>query len=215
MSKISFITSVALLLCLFVGCQPAIHYREASGPIPVGTLDTYQQDNAEIPVRVQVVNFFVKSVDAPYSEAEKKAFVRSNGVIFANDLQRELGKLKVFSEIRRTVSAEPNSADYIISGTIDFSQKYERGMYTHKFTTKQTIHLRVMRAKDNVQILDKDFVEENTDEASRQVGLRVKFDQPAFLESITVEIKKCVAQDIGILKTKAPLSHDGKQDGAC
>ena len=124
--------------------------------------------------------------------------------LFAQCAQATLfGSRKVFSEVGRTVAPSPGLADYIVSGTYDYSKKTSRGFTTHTITIKGTIHLRLVRAKDNVPILEKDFVEERSDETKVKQAAQVHYLQAAYIHSITAEIKNCVAQDAQRSQAKA------------
>jgi len=203
MKKIIYVALLAVLGCLFSGCQTT-HYRVNQEAVPVDAIETFKQDKAEIPARLQVVNFVVNSVDTDYSDDEKNVFRRHNAVFIPNLLHHSLGERKVFSEVKRSVLPLPESTDYIISGTYDFFGKREIGFSSHSVRIKGTMHLRVVRAKDNLQILDKDFVEERSDEAKKNQRVNVNYLQKAYIESITFEIKKYIAQDTGALRTTAP-----------
>jgi hypothetical protein len=170
----------------------------------VEALENYKQDKAEIPARIQVVNFAINSLDTPYSDDDNELFKRHNTVNIPNRLQQSLGERKVFSEVIRTVSPTPKSTDYIISGTYDFSDKRDKGLFSHSISIKGKMHVRVVRAKDNAPILDKDYVEQRTDEAKLKVPIQVNYLQKAYIESITAEIKKAIALDLDALHTKAP-----------
>lgn len=203
MSKIMSVFLFVVFVCLFAGCQ-TVHYRVNAEAVPVEALENYKQDKAEIPARVQVVTFAINSVNTVYSDDENNLFKRHNAVYIPNRLQSSLGERKVFSEVKRTVSPMPESADYIVSGTYDFSDKRERGLFSHSISVKGTMHVRVVRAKDNVQILDKEYVEDRFDEANIKIAINVNYLQKAYIESITSEIKKIIAQDVDTLRTKAP-----------
>ncbi len=205
MNKMMLVFLFAASACLFAGCQTIQHYRVSVEAVPVEALEKFKQDKAEIPARVQVVNFVVNSVDADYSEADKNVFRRHNAVFIPNALQGSLGARKVFSEVLRTESPNPELSDYVISGTYDITMKRVRGFFSHSVSTKGTMHVRVVRAKDNVPIIDKDYVEERFDEARNNLAVNVYYLQQAYIASITAEIKKAIAHDmIDALHTKAP-----------
>jgi len=118
-----------------------------------------------------------------------------------------LGERQVFSEVARTEVADPALADYIVSGTYDFSEGTVQDTYAdwHSITVLGILHIRVVRAKDNVVVLDKDFTEERTDGARRNVTVHVNYLQSAFIEPITAEIKRMVAADLSAFKSTAPV----------
>ena len=74
-------------------------------------------DKPAVPARIQVVNFVVNSVDANYSEADKRTFRNHNAVEIPNKLQKSLGVRHVFSEVVRVVAAVLSTADYVVSGS--------------------------------------------------------------------------------------------------
>jgi len=196
MNRKALIVSL-VLISLLIGCQTQ-HYRVNSEAVPVDSLEVHKQDKADIPARIQVVNFVVNSVDADYYEEDKAVFRRHNALAIPNALHKSLGDRKAFSEVRRTELPEPKLADYVVSGTYDFADNRENGLFTHSITVKGTLHVRVARTRDNTQILDRDFVEDRTDTGRKNVALHVNYLQGAFIESITAEIKRCIAQDLNI-----------------
>jgi hypothetical protein len=195
---------LAAVACLIAGCQ-TVHYRVDAEATPGNALEPLKQDKADIPVRIQVVDFVVNSVDATYSERDKDLFRRHNAVAILNLLYSSLGARKVFTEVSRSVVPAPAAADYTVSGTYDFSSIRHQDFMgpNHSITDTGTLHVRVARAKDNAAILDKDFVESHTDEADKHVAIRVHYLQHAFIESVTAEIKVCVAADAGVSGAKA------------
>jgi hypothetical protein len=205
MNKIMVVFVFAVFAYLFSGCAQ-VHYKVQEEAVPVEALEKYKQDKAEVPARIQVVNFVVNSVDADYSDDDKNIFRRHNNIAIPNMLQRSLGERKVFSEVVRTESPNPVSTDYVISGTYDFIRKAEKGFTSHSISIKGAMHVRVVRAKDNVPIMDKDYVEERSDTAKKQVAVSVTYLQKAYIESITAEIKKTIAQDLDALRTIIPAS---------
>ena len=67
---------------------------------------------------------------------------------------------------------------------------------SHSITVHCVLHIRLLRTKDNKEILVKDYVEDRTDEARKNQAVRVNYLQAAFIEPITAEIKAVVAEDL-------------------
>jgi hypothetical protein len=202
MPRHSPVVILATLFPLFLfGCATR-HYRVDSEAVPVEALESYKMDKPDdkpaVPARIQVVNFVVNSVDANYSEADKRTFRNHNAVEIPNKLQKSLGERHVFSEVARVVTAVPSTADYVVSGTYDFSDKLDPGFMSnsHSITVHCVLHIRLLRTKDNQAILDKDYVEDRTDEARKNEAISVKYLQAAFIEPITAEIKGVIAEDL-------------------
>ena len=118
MNKFAKAVCLAAVACLAAGCQ-TVHYRVNAEAVPVEALEHYKLDKADIPVAIQIVNFTINSVDASYPDEDKETFRRHNAVAIPNALQHSFGNRKAFSEVSRTVTADPKSADYIVSGTYD------------------------------------------------------------------------------------------------
>ncbi len=75
MSRKVFGTLLVAFAFLLSGC-PHVRYT-APDVVPIELLEVYKQDNADIPARVQVVNFVVATVDANYSDEGKALFRRT------------------------------------------------------------------------------------------------------------------------------------------
>ena len=179
---------------LLSGCH--VRYS-APEVVPLELLEVYKQDGAEVPARVQVVNFVVNSVDANYSDDGKDTFRRYQSHQIPKRLYELLGATRAFREVRRSASANPELADYVVSGTYDYSEKRIKAPYYHEISMKGTIRVRVVRAKDNTVILEKAYLEERSDSASSFQPIRVIYLQEAYLRPIAVEIRSSIAQDMG------------------
>ena len=179
------------------------HVRYAAPEVvPIELLEVYRQPNAEIPARVQVVNFDIRTVEANYSDDGKEMFRRYQSHQIPKNLYTLLGTPRAFTEVKRIAAAEPQSADYLVSGTYDYVEKRISAPYYHEISTKGTLRARVVRTRDNVQILDKAYVEERSDSASSFQPIRVLYLQEAFLRPIAVDIKNSITHDLGTARAR-------------
>lgn len=176
--------------------------------VPVELLKIYKQENAEIPVKVKITNFVVNPVDADYCDDDKATFRRYNESNIPDKLYNLLGNGGAFSEVKRTRSALSGSADYVISGTYDFSEKrVKRHFYQHSDRYgKGVLRVQVMRARDGHLVLDKDFIEERTYEGMTFQAIMALYLQETFMKNIAAEIKKNIAQDVKKLSTVVPAT---------
>ena len=182
---------VALLLA---GCAE-VRYT-APDPVPVDLLPDYKQDNAEIRARVEVVDFVIKSVNAPYSDSGKERFRRYQGLTIPKRLYDIMGQWRAFNEVKRASSPTTGGADYTVSGTYDYTEDRVRAPYYHEINVKGILHVRVTRTRDASVILDKDYVEDKTDSSSSFQAIRVLYLQDVLLQSIAVEIRKSIEEDV-------------------
>jgi hypothetical protein len=176
------------------GCAE-IRYT-APEPIPVELLPSYKQDNAEIRARIQVADFVVTSVDARFSDSGKERFRRYQGLTIPKRLYDILGQWRAFREVKRVSSPTADGADYTVSGTYEYREKRVYAPYYHEINVKGVLHISVTRARDGTIVLDKDYVEDKTDSASSFQAIRVQYLQDVFLQSIAVEIRRIVEEDV-------------------
>ena len=190
---LTLVASLAMTL-LFGGCAE-VRYT-APEPVPVDLLPSYKQDNAEIRARIQVVDFVIRSVDAPYSDSGKERFRRYQGLTIPKRLYDIMGQWRAFQEVKRVTSPTTGGADYTVSGTYDHTENRVRAPYYHEINVKGILHVRVTRTRDGSVILDKDYVEDKTDSASSFQAIRVLYLQNVFIQSIAVEIRKSIEDDV-------------------
>ena len=168
----------------------------APDPVPVEQLPSYKQDNAEIRARVEVVDFVIKSIDAPYSDSGKTQFRRYQGLTIPKRLYDVMGQWRAFQEVRRVSSPATGGVDYTVSGTYDYKESRVQAPFYHEISVKGVLHIRVTRTRDGSVILDKDYVEDKTDSSSTFQGIRVLYLQDAFIHSIAIEVRKSIEADV-------------------
>lgn len=190
---LTLVASLAMTL-LFGGCAE-VRYM-APEPVPVDLLPSYKQDNAEIRARIQVLDFVIRSVDAPYSDSGKERFRRYQGLTIPKRLYDILGQWRAFQEVKRVAVPTTGGADYTVSGTYDHKENRVRAPYYHEINVKGILHVRVTRTRDGSVILDKEYVEDKTDSASSFQAIRVLYLQDVFIQSIAVEIRKSIEDDV-------------------
>src|SRR6266849_6162967 len=191
-----WLTPVAsLAMALLLGGCAEVRYTPPE-PVPIELLPSYKQDNAEIQARIQVVDFVIKSVDAPYSDSGKERFRRYQGLTIPKRLYDIMGQWRAFQEVKRASSPTTGGADYTVSGTYDYTEKRVRAPYYHEINIKGILHVRVTRTRDDSAIFDKDYMEEKTDTASSFQAIRVLYLQDVFIQSIAVEIRKRIEEDV-------------------
>jgi len=197
-----FIFALAFPL-LFGGCFTPRYrpYHITNEAVPVDALEVYKKNGAEVPAKIQVVNFMVNSVNANYSDADKEAFRHQNSLEIPNKLYYSLAARQAFSQVARTAVPSLASADYIVSGNYDYSDKLVEGFSSSTLSVHGALHVYVLRSKDSAVILDKIYNEDRTSSDKihaylNMYYLNVSYLQSAFIEPITAEIKHAVAEDL-------------------
>jgi len=179
-----------------LGCANTVHYRVDNAAVPAEAIETFRLEKAEIPAKVQVVDFSVDTVNAPYADEDKKLFRQDNAIYVANRIHESLGKRAVFKEVSRSTLSQPQLSDYIVSGSYDFTDVRENYPFNYSIAITDVIHLKVIRTKDGQQILSKDYPEQVSDTTrSSRTPPHVKYLQVAFIEKITAEVKLAIAAD--------------------
>jgi len=168
----------------------------APEPVPFELLPSYKQDNAEIQARIQVVDFVIQSVDAPYSDSGKERYRRYQALTIPKRLYDVMGQWRAFTEVKRASSPTMGDADYTVSGTYDYTEKRVRAPYYHEINVKGLLHVRVSRTRDDSVILEKDYFEDKTDSSSSFQPIRVLYLQDILIQSIAVEIRKSIEEDV-------------------
>jgi hypothetical protein len=192
-SQIRFATCVVFLTLLGIllgGCKTGhLTVQEATQP---QALEPIRTSNAEMPVKVVVTDFVIKSVVNDSDNFDTEALRRNLALSVPNHLYSSLGGRHVFAEVSRTASAEPGSADFVVSGDYEFAFQAGEGFGTHYASVKGTMCVRIVEVKTGSQIFQETYVEEHKDETTRRNSARVTWLQPSHIAQITADIKKAI-----------------------
>lgn len=190
--------SVVVAFVILSGC--GAHFTVSSDPIRPEDATRYSAANPEIPVRVQVVNFEIREVDAKYPEDDKNLFRRHFAIAIPNMIQEQLGNRKVFSEVVRVSSARPESTDYVVTGTYDFFERLGTqgrewipfagtfGARINEAWIRENLSVRVTKANSVKTVLERSYLEEHRDKTSIYHKAYVGYLQTAYIARICTDI---------------------------
>jgi hypothetical protein len=132
----------------------------------------FRPPSAELPLVVQITNFTLRNVDTQFSDTDEDRLRRHYALAVPNLLQEFIGKRQVFGDVTRAGTADPRSADYIVTADYDFllrngTQGREWIPYYGAFAEineawgRDTIDVRVTHARSGVDVLRKAYTEEH------------------------------------------------------
>ncbi|MEI2725934.1 MAG: hypothetical protein V9H26_21185 [Verrucomicrobiota bacterium] len=189
-NAVASMVALAILEILLSGCKTGhMTIPEATKP---QALEPIRTANAEMPVKVVVVNFAIKSVENDSDNVDTESLRRNLALAVPNRLCGSLGGRRVFSEVSRASSAEPGSADFIVSGDYEIALRSGKGFGTHYASVKGTMSVRVVEVKTGNQVFQKTYVEEHKDKTTGQNRARVTWLQSAHVAEITADIKAAI-----------------------
>jgi hypothetical protein len=193
--SIALIPLVAVVGLLLVGCRTGrITIQE---PPSAGALEPIKTKEAEVPIKLQLADFTVTSVEQNSENTDTESLKRYFALQVPNRLYESLGSRHVFAEVSRVAASNPALADYVITGEYECEIKNGRGFATHYSSFKGTMHIRLLDTKKNVLVYEKTYQEEHRDEASPQTPTRVQWLQPGHIAEITADIKRAIYQELG------------------
>ena len=192
LARLALAAAVALLAN---GCATGTGHLSIQEPAKVEVLGPIKTVHADVPVKVQVVNFTITSVKSTAGNVKQAAIRRAFELEVPNRLYFSLGNRHAFSEVSRAVTPDLTAADFIVSGEYEFIYRAEVGWVAHQVYQKGTAHVRVMEAKTNVRIFEKSYAEEQKDESKTfaQDYPDVEYLQKAYIAEIAADIKRAIA----------------------
>lgn len=143
-----------------------------------------------------MVDFVIHTVDAPYSDSGKERFRYYQGLTIPKRLYDIMGQWRAFQEVKRVSSPTTDGADYTVSGTYGYKEKRVQAPYYHEINVKGILHVTVTRTRDDSVVLDKVYGEDKTDSASSFQPIRVLYLGDLFFQSIALEIRKSIEDDV-------------------
>lgn len=181
--------------CLLTACNTA--HMTLHQPTQPSAFDPIKTANAPVTAKVQVVNFTVNVVNTGSENVTKEQLQQNLQVLAANRIYSSLGRRRAFSEVTRVERSDPNSADYIVSGTYDFSMESNQFFGAHMHYNG-TIKVQVVEAKTGAAVFEKTYVEEQSDTAHNRNTAHLQWLQGALIEEISADIRNAIFHKVGI-----------------
>lgn len=185
---------LAATALFLTGCNTA--HTTLHAPTPVSTIDSIKTAGAQVSARVQVVNFAVNVINSGSENVTKEQLRRNLEVFLGNRIFSSLGARRAFTEVTRAESANPQSADYIVSGAYDFDFTSNRFFGAHMHY-KGVINVVVTDVKSAAVVFQKSYTEEESDSSNNGNTARIQWLQNAVISEISADIRNAIFKKLG------------------